>query len=140
MIVRGLDANNDWTFGRGKNNYLFSKAAIGQSIKTRLSSFLGDCFFDTGAGIDWFNLLGSKKEFDLTLAIRAVIFNTPGVTRLLEVSTVLDQNRNLRVEYSVTVVAPSISSNTVIGSLNFLLDESGNILTDESGSGLVVES
>lgn len=101
MRVRALDVNHDWTFGTGKNNYLVGNNAIAQNIDTRLLSFLGDCFFDTGAGIDWFNLLGSKNELALNLAITAVILNTVGVTGLLQVSINLDINRNLTVVYRV---------------------------------------
>ncbi len=37
MRVRALDVNGDFTYGKGQNDYLTGNAAVGQSIKTRLS-------------------------------------------------------------------------------------------------------
>ena len=51
MKVRALDESGDWTFGKGENNYYSANDAIAQNIKTRLYSFLGDCFFDLSANI-----------------------------------------------------------------------------------------
>lgn len=141
MRVRALDGVGDWTFGKGQNDYLFGKEAIGQNIQTRVSSFLGDCFFDTAAGIDWFNLLGSKNELGLNLAISAVILNTPGVTRVNQL--VADLNRTTRrftVQYDVTVAVPVFSSNTIAAAVTILLDENGSILTDENGVPLAAET
>lgn len=104
MIVRALDTLDDWTFGRGKSNYLTTNDAVGQNIKTRLKSFTGDCFFDVEAGIDWFNLLGSKNLVGLILAIKVSILNTENVTSLVDLDTELDENRDLSVTYSVNTV------------------------------------
>lgn len=104
MIVRTLDSDHDWTFGRGKNNYLSANKAVAQSINTRLNSFLNDCFFDINAGLDWFNLIGSKNKLALELAISNEILNTENVIALLELSTNLDNNREITISYSVTTV------------------------------------
>lgn len=101
MIVRELDSNHDWLFGKGKNNYLSKTAAIVQNINTRLNSFLGDCFFDAGAGIDWFNLLGAKDKTALSLAIGAVILNTQNVTGLVQLSLSVDAQRKVTIRYQV---------------------------------------
>lgn len=102
MRVRQLDVLHDWTFGKGRNNYLRGIAAVGQNIDTRLSSFLGDCFFDLTAGLDWFNLLGSKDELTLRLNISTVILNTQDVTGILLISTLTDpKTRDITVKYSV---------------------------------------
>ncbi len=105
MIVRGIDATGDWLFGKGLNDYLTGKAALSQEIRTRLMSFLGDCFFDKEAGIDWFNLLGSKNQLSLQLAIRATILNTTypasAVTGIVETTVSLDSSRELSIAYSV---------------------------------------
>lgn len=108
--VRALDNNHDWTFGSGVNNYLFNNAAIAQNINTRLSSFLGNCFFDLGAGIDWFNLLGNKDQTALNLAISSVILNTAQVTGIVQLSINLSVSRNLTVNYQVTTVYSSASA------------------------------
>ncbi len=140
MIVRALDVNGDWTFGQGRNNYLSGVAALSQSIKTRLSSFLGDCFFDTAAGIDWFNLLGTKQILQLRLAIATTILNTENVAGIIELNVNLDNNRLLTVQYIVTTNFSqlSLSNATVSETINFLLDETGSILTTEDGSGLSI--
>lgn len=117
MIVRALDGSHDWTFGKGKNDYLRAGKAVGQNIDTRLSSFLGDCFFDTGAGIDWFNLLGEKDLLALQLAISAVILNTQDVTGLLQLSFSLSAiTRAYTVTYVVQTAYSVISSVFVFNS------------------------
>lgn len=110
MIVRGIDINNDWLYGKGKNDYKSGLSAIGQSIQTRLSSFLGDCFFDTPAGIDWFNLLGSKERTKLNLAIGAVIINTTNVTGILELFVNVDAKRKISISYKVQTTLSQLSN------------------------------
>ena len=97
--VRGVDNNNDWLFGKGKNDYKSNNNAVAQNIKTRLQSFLGDCFFDLNAGIDWFNLLGSKQQLSLKLSVSATILNTAEVKEIIEVSTSLSQDRTITLTY-----------------------------------------
>lgn len=103
MSVRALNLNGDWTFGQGTSNYLSGNAAVAQSIQTRLLSFLGDCFFDQGAGLNWFTYLGSKNQIEMNLAVSAVILNTANVTGINQLSIVLnDTTRNLTISYNVT--------------------------------------
>ena len=104
MIVRSLDVDGDWNFGKGKADYLRDNVAIGQISSTRLKCFLGDCFFDIEDGIDWWTLLGSKNEIGLTLAIKNRLLSTPGASRLFALSKVLDDNRNLKLTYSLSTV------------------------------------
>ena len=117
MIVRAIDGTGDWLFGKGRNDYRTNQEAIAQNIKTRLSSFLGDCFFDTTAGIDWFNLLGGKDQTALNLAINAVILNTEGVTGGLQTLVGLNEARVFTVQYKVQTVY-SILSGTFEYDLN----------------------
>lgn len=110
MIVRALNSSGDWTYGAGLNNYLSAKAAVAQAIGTRLSSFLGDCFFATNAGIDWFNLLGGKNQLALQLAISATILNTQSqgqqvVVKVTSLSVNLNDTTRL---FSVSYTAISI--------------------------------
>ena len=113
MRVRALNSNHDWTFGKGLNDYVFNNAAIAQNINTRLNSFLGNCFFDIGAGIDWFNLLGAKDQTALNLSISSIILNTDGVTGIIEISISLDANRNFSVTYKVQTVYSTTQSTFV---------------------------
>lgn len=102
MIVRALDSDGDWTFGASLNNYLQNSSAVVQNINTRLQEFLGDCFFNTGAGINWFNLLGNKNQVSLNLAITNTILNTSQVISLSQLSVNLNNHtRNLFITYSV---------------------------------------
>lgn len=126
-IVRALDQNGDWEFGASLNNYLSNSAALSQSIQTRISSFLGDCFFDLGAGINWFYYLGTPNTaLALNLSISRVILNTtlilngvaaPVVTGILEVSSnVNPDNRSFSVSYQIQTIF-STTGNTFIYNL-----------------------
>jgi hypothetical protein len=104
MIFRNLDEGGDWTFGKGKNDYVDQNSAIGINIKTRILSWVGDCFFDTEAGIDWINRLGSKNQRELLeLDLRNLILQSEGVTGILSFSTNLI-GRDFTADYSVQTV------------------------------------
>lgn len=114
MIVRALDSTGDWTYGQGTNNYLSGNAAVAQTIRTRLNSFLGDCFFDLGAGINWFSFLGSKNELGLNLAVSAVILNTANVISLTQLSINLNSNRLCTIAYTVQTTYSATNDQVVI--------------------------
>lgn len=137
MRVRSIDASNDWNFGKGLNDYYLNNDAITQNIKTRLQSFLGDCFFATNAGLDWFNLLGSKNILAVQLAVQAAILNTNGVTRIVDFSLTLESNRLLKLQYVVETIYSRANITSNIESVSYLLlTESGDILVTEDGSGI----
>lgn len=100
MIIRKIDNEGDWTAGKGKNNYVSGAKAVSQNIRTRLNSFLGDCFFSLNEGIDWFNLLGTNREADIKLSIATTILNTENVTELNTIDYTVDKNRGLIISYS----------------------------------------
>lgn len=101
-VVRSIDSAGDWNFGKSLNNYLSQNDAVKQNIKTRLLEFLGNCFFNMTAGIDWLNFLGgTKNELALNLNISSVILNTQYVTGLLQLSISLTENRKFSVTYQV---------------------------------------
>jgi hypothetical protein len=139
MIVRSLDGNGDWRFGKGRNDYLANNKAIVQNISTRLNSYLGDCFFEIDAGLDWFNLLGSKNQIALELAVRSCILNTAGVTSIVDLSIDLNRNnRRMTMRYTVETVYSVVNRTPpVVGLTSYLLTQSGDILTTESGNPLV---
>lgn len=137
-LVRVVDSGGDWSFGKGKNDYKSGVNAVEQNIKTRLQSFLGNCFFAINDGIDWFNLLGSKNQLALELAVRATILNTAEVTGLVSSAVILDPiTRRITMTYVVTTaytlngVETQISSNSTL-----LLTEDGDIITTEDGQAL----
>jgi len=116
MIFRNLDNDGDWTFGNGTGNYVDLNDAIGLNIKTRLNSWLNDCFFDTQAGVDWFNRLGSKNQRALLEAdLRRIILTSDGVTGILSFDTILD-GRNFTANYSIqTIYSQSFIDSVTLG-------------------------
>lgn len=119
-LVRALDSNGDWTFGAGLNNYKQANLAVQQNVQTRISSFIGNCFFDLGAGINWYSFLSGKDSLGLSLALAAVILNTPDVLGLLQLSFNVTPNRSFQIRYQVQ------TSYSVTGS-SFQYDLGGNI-------------
>jgi hypothetical protein len=110
-MTRAIDSTGDWTFGSGVNNYASGNAEVAMNIQTRLLCFLGDCFFDTSAGIDWFNLLGSKQQVALQLAVAAVILNTANVTGGLQLSVTYNEvTRSISIVYQVQTVYSQLSN------------------------------
>lgn len=137
ISVRALDSLGDWTFGKGKNNYKRNRDAVAQDIQTRLNSYLGNCFFDTSAGIDWFNLLGAKDQTALNLAISATILNTQDVKTVLQLSSGLNsRTRRFTVQYTVSTiygnVAQILAQSPTSGVL--ITTQDGFILTTEDGT------
>jgi hypothetical protein len=106
MIFRNLDINHDWTFGKGINNYTRLNQAIGLNIKTRILSWLGDCFFAQQEGIDWVNRLGSKNQRGLLEAdLRRIILQTQDVTGINSFDIVYNQTgRGFSASYSVNTI------------------------------------
>lgn len=100
-MIRNLDANHDWTFGASISNYLTLEDEIALNIETRVLSFLGDCFFATNEGIDWFNLLDYRYNPRLELAVSETIKNTPGVTGINSVDLLVGQNRKMVIHYNI---------------------------------------
>ena len=110
MIVRALTSTGDWTYGTGAQNYLQNAAAVAQCIQTGLKSFLGNCFFATNAGIDWFDFLSGKSQVLLNLAIATQILNTQNVTGIQMLIVNLDTlTRNITIEYSASTVYSLVS-------------------------------
>jgi hypothetical protein len=140
--VRALDANGDWTSGAGRLNYLYGTNAIQQNIVRRLYSVLGDCFYSVQDGVNYFFFMGSKDLTGLQLALAATILNTPGVSRLNVIQVTLNRNtRLLTIQYNVNVVSAPlpVQSSVTVNATTYLLTESGSVITDESGSGLILE-
>lgn len=114
MRIRALDAQGDWVFGQGLQAYRSGEAAIDQDIATALKIFLGECFFATDFGVDWWNLLGGKDRQAIVLACRTVIAARPGVVRINKVDASLDsRTRRLSITYSVSTQYSLQTTNTV---------------------------
>jgi hypothetical protein len=104
MIFRNLDQDGDWEFGSGVANYATQDKAIGLNIRTRILSWVGDCFFDINAGIDWVNRLGFKNQRPLLeQELKVIILQSFGVTGLLKFDTTLI-DRNFQATYDITTI------------------------------------
>lgn len=114
MTFRNLDINHDWTFGSGKSNYISGNQEIALNIKTRVLSFLGDCFFATNEGIDWFNLLDYRYQDRLENAVQEVVIQTPGVTGINSVDIVTTADRQIRIAYNVQTIYSSSYTDEIV--------------------------
>lgn len=117
MKFRTLDENHDWTFGKGLNNYSKRNNAIAVNIKTRILSWVGDCFFAQTEGIDWYNRLGDKNQRALLEQdLRKVILQSEGVSGILQFDTILN-GRDFSLVFKVeTIYSENIEENITIGS------------------------
>lgn len=105
---RGIDVDGDWLFGAGIQSYFVDEDAIAADIKTALRLFLGECFFDLSAGVDWWNLLSSRGptvEQSIVLQCRQVVAKREGVTRINRVEAILDHStRRLSVAFNIDTI------------------------------------
>lgn len=102
MQVRRLDSNGDLVT-RGRM-FQTGRAAIAQTISTRLKLFLGEYFRDVTDGTPWFQkILGKFESLNAVEAIlRNRIARTQGVVRLLSFGLQFDlDSRTLSVQAQV---------------------------------------
>ena len=106
MIVSALDKNNDWTFGRGRNNYITGGTAIAQKVKCRIRSFKNDNPLNMDDNIDWMYLLSEKNtEREILREIERVTLATDGVMRIIDLSMTVDKrSRHQAIELRIETV------------------------------------
>lgn len=114
MIFRNLDTNHDWTFGNSKSNYVSGNQEIALNIKTRVLSFLGNCFFATDEGIDWFNLLDYRYQDRLENAVQEVVIQTPGVVGINSIDILTTADRKIRIAYDIQTIYSSSYTDEVV--------------------------
>lgn len=102
-IIRANDANNDWIYGLGSNAYKVNNDAIAQDIQTKLQEWVGDCFFNLTAGIDWINRFSDGNSNRLEKEIRSLILKVNNVVNVNNISVDLT-NRNFVAFYDVQTV------------------------------------
>ena len=112
MIIRKIDANGDWRFGKGLADYATEEAAIEENVQTRVLSWLYDCFFDLEEGIDWRSRLDVGDKTDLEAEVRKTILQSFGVVGVNSVIvTYVSTTRLYRIEYSIdTIYSQSFQS------------------------------
>lgn len=114
MIQRLVDGNHDWQFGRGISDYAFNEDAIALNIKTRLLSWVGDCFFAPEEGIDWKARLDVGQQRELEAELRLLIQKSYGVVGVNNVSLEFAPSiRRLTATYEVTTIFSTIFQQTI---------------------------
>lgn len=112
MRFRGIDANGDWVFGKGRNSYLRDNEALMMNIRTRLLEFLNDCFWDMEKGIDWWTLMGGKDLKKILVDVQRTILRSYQVKRIVNLDYNLT-NRKLFISISIEFLNGEILSDTV---------------------------
>lgn len=92
MIIRNTDENGDWTFGKGKSDYLTDLDAVMGNIKSRLQSWVGDCFYAPAEGVDYNNYLDKNTEDLLISDQKRVILQSEGVLKIISYESELDRS------------------------------------------------
>jgi len=105
MKVRALDKDNDWTFGKGRNNYTAGANLVAQKVATRIKSFKNDNPLNTEANIDWIDLLGRKGTEETILdEIERVTLTTDGVTGNVSINASVNRDRVQKIELSYDTI------------------------------------
>jgi len=108
QTFRAIDSDNDWVFGRGVSSYLKNSDAIAADIKTALQIFMGEVFWQTQFGVDWWNLLGGKNpsaQAGIILQTRQIILSVDGVTQINSVSVSFTRGtRALALNWDVNTI------------------------------------
>ena len=105
MIIRNTTAVGDWTYGKGLSDYLTKLDAILGNVKTRLQSWVGDCFFAPAEGVDYNNYLDKNTEDLLISDLKRVIVQSEGVLRITIFESVLDRDlRDLRTVCEIETI------------------------------------
>ena len=108
MIIRKVDAENDWTFGKGKSDYAIQEAAIEQNVQGRILSWVGDCFFALPEGVDWKNRLDVGEQDNLLDEMKSVILQSEGVTGVNSLTGTFDgTTRTFLIEYDIQTIYSS---------------------------------
>lgn len=107
MKYRILDANGDYSFGKGQQNLTYGTYAVQQAIKTRLALLKGEWWENTDLGLPLFqSILGQVGITDnITIAdafIKKQIIETTDVTGIEEFSSTYD-SANRSYSFTCTV-------------------------------------
>lgn len=111
---RALDQTGDWSFGNGREDYATAQAAVVLDIATALRTFLGECFFATNFGVDWWNLLGTNDEAAIILQCRQLIASRENVTKINFVTAAINsRSRLLQITFNINTVFSRQNTTTV---------------------------
>jgi hypothetical protein len=109
-------SQNDWSFGKGLNDYSRDEKAVEMNIKTRLLSWVGDCFFAPLEGVDWRSRLDIGQQADLEEELKSVLIQSFGVVGVNSLSANFSgTTRNITITYSAqTIYSPSFQRTILI--------------------------
>lgn len=115
MRYRALDADGDYSFGRGPAEFLVdTPETVGQAVKTRLALWTAEWFLDLLEGTPYATeILGDNTKGTYDQAIQARIIDTPGVTGITEYVSVL-QGRALAVFATISTMYGETSVQTQV--------------------------
>jgi hypothetical protein len=107
MRYRKLDANGDYVFGHGGQDFLVNTPeAVGQAVETGLRLFLGEYFADTSQGVDYLGgVVGRNTGSLYDQIIKSHVQATFGVLKIVTYSSSLDdQGRLLAIKLSIATI------------------------------------
>lgn len=105
MRMRRVDANNDWTFGKGLASYGRDDQAIQQNARARVLSWRNDCFFDTQNGVDWKGRLDVGQKEALESEIKSVLLQSYGIVGVSGVQVNFTGDlRHIEIIYQATTI------------------------------------
>lgn len=98
-----LDATGDLQVLNGDLVMNYGTEGIASDLRSRLQTFLGECFLDTSLGVPWFEKILGKKtpSGELKSIFRQVILGTPGITAVETLDAAV-ANRTLTVVFRAT--------------------------------------
>ncbi len=107
MRYRKLDANGDYSFGSGLQDFLVNDPdTVAQAILTRLRLWQGEWFTDTQDGTPWATaVLDKYTESVRDAAIRERVLGTPGVRSILSYRSSMDTAART---YTVQIIVDTI--------------------------------
>lgn len=110
MIYRRLDNNGDYSFGRGKQDFIAASDAVAQAIKTRLLLLTAEWWEDQSDGTPLFQSIlgayGTEDSLDsVDLIIQERILGTDNVAEITEYTS----------NYENRVFSVSCTVNTIFG-------------------------
>lgn len=111
MIIRNVDENGDWVFGKGKNDYRKDQDGLVVNLKTRLQEWKFDCFFNEEGGIDYKNFLDRNTKVFLDSDVKRVILQTDGVLRINSFISEVSIDREYSVESNLSTTYGSLQFN-----------------------------
>lgn len=114
MIVRAVDSEGNFVFGKGASSYKKDLPALKQTIECKIKEWKGNCWFDVDAGIDWQTRLSknlNSLQF-LKIDIIGIIQSIPEVLSV-EFVGIVYQDRQASLSYSITSVYGGLSNEVI---------------------------